>query len=243
MMALLRHGTRWFMSSDETLRNPDQFPDEQATLILQGLAGDLEAMVDVPEPGEETLPAVAIICHPRTEDGGTLHSKVVQMIERSLREMGLRTVRFNFRGVGASDGEFDNGFGETDDLLTVANWVRSTCGDDEVWLAGYGFGCFVTARAAQKLPIEYLLSIAPPVAQYDFASLPRPPCPWLVIQGDEDTEVNPDSVYQWAESMDEPPQLIKMQEAGHSFHRRLMDLRGVIKNGIRRQKMAPSQTE
>ena len=65
----------------------------------------------------------------------------------------------------------------------------------------------------------------------------------MVVQGDEDEETNPDSVYQWAESMEEPPQLIKMHEAGHSFHRRLMDLRGVIKNGIRRQKQAPEKTD
>jgi alpha/beta superfamily hydrolase len=227
------------MSSDAILRSPEHFPAEQATLMLQGVVGELEAMTDVPETGEEAVPAVAIICHPRTEDGGTLHSKVVQMMERSLREMGLRTIRFNFRGVGASAGKFDKGYGETDDLLSVAAWVRKTCGDDEIWLAGYGFGCFVSTRAAQKLPIQYLISIAPPVEQYDFSALPRPPCPWLVIQGDEDEETNPDSVYQWAESMDEPPQLIKMHEAGHSFHRRLMDLRGVIKNGIRRQKQAP----
>lgn len=227
------------MSSDELLRAPDNFPAGQATLRLQGLAGEIEAISDNPETGEETIPAVVIICHPRNEDGGTLHSKVVQMIERSLREMGLRTIRFNFRGVGASDGEFDKGYGETDDLLSVAAWVRKTCPDDEVWLAGYGFGCFISARAAQKLPIQYLISVAPPVEQYDFSALPRPPCPWLVIQGDEDEETNPDSVYQWAESMEDPPQLIKMQEAGHSFHRRLMDLRGVIKNGIRRQKQTP----
>jgi len=227
------------MSSDAILRSPEQFPAEQTTLMLPGVVGELEAMTDVPETGEEVVSAVAIICHPRTEDGGTLHSKVVQMMERSLREMGLRTIRFNFRGVGASAGKFDKGYGETDDLLSVAAWVRKTCGDDEIWLAGFGFGCFVSVRAAQKLSIQYLISIAPPVEQYDFSDLPGPPCPWLVIQGDEDEETNPDSVYQWAESMDEPPQLIKMQEAGHSFHRRLMDLRGVIKNGIRRQKQAP----
>ena len=231
------------LSREAILRSPDQFPTEQANLRLPGLAGEIEAITDVPEAGFDCAPAVAIICHPRTEDGGSLHSKVVQLIERSLREMGLRTVRFNFRGVGDSAGQFDRGYGETDDLLSVAAWVRKTCQDHEIWLGGFGFGCFVSTRAAQKLPIQYLISIAPPVDQYDFSALPRPPCPWLVIQGDEDEETNPESVYQWAESMDEPPQLIKMQEAGHSFHRRLMDLRGVIKNGIRRQKQAPGKDE
>ena len=128
------------MSKDAILRSPEQFPGKQASLRLQGLAGELEAISDLPEPGEDTVSAVAIICHPRTEDGGTLHSKVVQMMERSLREMGLKTVRFNFRGVGASAGEFDKGSGETDDLLSVAAWVRQTCPDDEIWLAGYGQG-------------------------------------------------------------------------------------------------------
>ncbi len=220
--------------SDAPLRNPDHFPATQASVILPGPAGDLEALTDVPEP-EEDIGVVAVLCHSEPDDAGNLHNKVVHMMERALREMGARTVRMNFRGAGASEGEFDQGFGESEDLLAVAAWVRQQRPDDQIWLGGFGFGCYVTARACQKLPVACLISVAPPVEDYDFKALPRPQCPWLVIQGDADERISADAVYAWAEAMEEPPQLIKIEDANHSFHRRLMDLRGVIKNGIRRQ--------
>ncbi len=220
--------------SDAPLRHPKVFPATQTSVILRGPVGDIEALTDVPEPDED-IAVVAILCHSEQDDGGNLHSKVVHMMERALREMGARTVRFNFRGVGASDGEFDGGFGESEDLLAVAAWVREHRPDDQLWLGGFGLGCYASMRACQKLPVGCLISVAPPVDEYDFKALPRPPCPWLVIQGDADERISADAVYAWAESIEDPPQLIKMQDANHSFHRRLLDLRGVIKNGIRRQ--------
>lgn len=213
---------------------PDSFPGESSTLHLTGPAGVIEVLAEPPAP-EEAVPAVAIICHPLPTHGGTLRNKVVQMTARSLRELGLYAVRFNFRGVGASEGEFDKGLGETDDLLAVAEWVQGVLPDHELWLAGFSFGSYVAARAAQKLPVRQLISIAPPVHHHDFAALERPDCPWLVVQGDEDDVVPPEAVYEWVESVDPPPQLVKMEETDHFFHRRLMDLRGVIKNGVRHQ--------
>ena len=220
--------------SEAPIRHPTEFPPAQASIILRGPAGDLEALTDVPDPADR-IDVVAILCHSVWDDGGSLHSKVVHMMERALREMGARTVRFNFRGVGASDGKFDDGYGESEDLLSVAAWAREYCPKDQLWLGGFGFGCYVSARACQKLAVQYLISVAPPVEEYDFKALPRPRCPWLVIQGDSDERINPDAVYAWVESLKDPPQLIKMTDVDHSFHRRLMDLRGVIKNGIRRQ--------
>ena len=215
------------------LHHPDQFPAAQAGAMLAGPAGDLEAMLD---PSEQSpAQAIAIICHSVSADGGTLHSKVVQMMERSLRELGAHTIRFNFRGVGDSAGEFDRGFGESDDLIAVAQWARQTMPDLPLWIAGYGFGAFVTARAATSINPDQLISVSPLLGEFDFDALPPVQCPWLIIQGDADEFVNADDVYQWANALPGETQLIAMEDVNHDYHRRLMDLRGVIKNGVRRQ--------
>lgn len=212
--------------------SPDQFPDSATALTLAGPAGALEAAVDVPEP-EHARAGTVVICHPHPLQGGTMHNKVVTMIERSLRELGLRTVRFNFRGTGASEGAYDDGRGETLDLLAVAEWVGRVRPDDALWLAGFSFGSYVSLLAARHLPVKQMISIAPPVGRWDFSAAIAPPCPWLVVQGEDDDVVDPQAVFDWIEAMPEKPVLVRMPETGHFFHRRLMDLRGAIKNGVR----------
>ncbi len=221
---------------------PDQFPAEAGEITLYGQAGAIEALVDIPER-EDERPVTAIICHPHSLHGGTMRNKVVTMIERALRESGARTLRFNFRGVGESEGEFAEGTGEAQDLLLLAEWVRRCRPDDQLWLAGFSFGSYVAFRAAQHLPLSQLVLIAPPVESWDFSSIAHPGCPWLVVQGDDDEVVSPDLVYAWVEALDDPPQLVRMEETSHFFHRRLMDLRGVIKNGVRAQLPARSYPE
>jgi alpha/beta superfamily hydrolase len=217
---------------------PEHFPSEHSEFFLRGPAGAIECAVDAPKKDEQ-LPATVIICHPHPVHGGTMRNKVVTIIERSMRELGLRTVRFNFRGAGESEGEYDDGYGETDDLFAVTEWVRRTRPDDDLWLGGFSFGSYVAIRAALNLNIHQLISIAPPVGRYPFDTLHHPECPWLVIQGDEDEVVNIDAVRQWVNSIDPSPELVVMKEADHFFHRRLMDLRGLLKNGVLNQLPAP----
>ena len=212
--------------------SPNRFPDAAAELRLAGPAGDLEAAVEVPAPQDERA-GTAVICHPLPVQGGTMHNKVVVMIERSLRELGLRTVRFNFRGVGNSAGEFDEGRGETLDLLAVAEWVQKVRPNDALWLAGFSFGSYVALLAARHLPVKQMISVAPPVGRWDFSAAIAPPCPWLVVQGEDDDIVEPLKVYEWVDGMADKPTLVRMPETGHFFHRRLMDLRGAVKNGVR----------
>ena len=164
-----------------------------------------------------------------------MHNKVVTIMERSMREMGLRTVRLNFRGVGESEGAFDDGYGETDDLFTVTEWVRRTRADDDLWLAGFSFGAFISLRAAQNLKLGQLISISPAVNRYGFEELSHPGCPWLIVQGDEDEVVNLDEVKDWISRLEPAPELVVMERADHFYHRRLMDLRGLLKNGVRDQ--------
>ena len=220
------------MPEARTVQQPGSFPAEHTEFLLRGPVGLIECAVDVPEPKCERRGTI-IICHPHPEHGGTMHNKVVTILERSMRELGLRTVRFNFRGVGASEGSFDDGYGETDDLFAVAEWVRRTRPDDSLWLGGFSFGSYITTRAALNLDTGYLISIAPPVDRYAFESLHHPECPWLVVQGDEDDVVNVDIVNNWANKLKPQPELLIMQNADHFFHRRIMDLRGLLKNGVR----------
>jgi hypothetical protein len=220
------------MVESQDTKRTDKFPTSRQEITLRGPAGKLECVADVPDPAEER-PATIVICHPHPQHGGTMHNKVVTIIERAMRELGLRTIRFNFRGAGESEGEHDEGYGETDDLFAVTEWVRHTRPDDELWLAGFSFGSYITLRAAQNLQLGQLITIAPPVDRYEFSNVQHPNCPWLVVQGDEDEVVVLEDVNCWIEDVDPKPDYLVMEQAGHFFHRRLMDLRGLLKNGVR----------
>jgi alpha/beta superfamily hydrolase len=218
--------------SDALPPAPSGFPDAPATFALPGPAGVLEVATAVSEP-DCARAGTAVICHPNPQQGGTMRNKVVTMLERALRESGLATVRFNFRGVGASTGAFDNGDGESGDLVAVAQWVRRVRPGDALWLAGFSFGSYIALRSARSLGADALITVAPPAGRYEFAELAMPTCPWLVVQGEDDEVVDPQGVFDWIETLDPKPTLIRMPETGHFFHRRLMDLRGAVKNAVR----------
>jgi len=211
--------------------SPAAFPGEAASFALAGPAGKLELMTGVAEPACARK-GVAVICHPHPLEGGTMHNKVVTMLERSLRESGLDTVRFNFRGVGESTGTYDKGHGEGDDLAAVVEWVRKVRPTDELWLGGFSFGSYVSLANAVRLRAEALISIAPPAGRWEFADIAIPSCPWLIVQGEEDEVVDPAAVFAWIESLEVEPTVVRMPETGHFFHRRLMDLRGSVKHAV-----------
>ena len=207
------------------------FPTAHQSLLLDGPAGALEVVVDFPEPAE-ARPLVAVVCHPLPTEGGTMHNKVGTMVARALRELGATTVRFNFRGTGGSAGEFDDGRGEREDLRTVVDWVQDARPGDRLWLAGFSFGAYVTLAAAADLLPDAVISIAPPAAGrgWDFAAIPAPDVPWLVVQGDADEIIDPQAVYAWIDGLARKPQLVRMPDTSHFFHRKLVDLRGAIQH-------------
>ena len=211
--------------------DPTSFPEQAARFALSGPAGKLETNSDVAEPGTAQR-GTAVICHPHPLQGGTMHNKVVTMVERALRESGLDTVRFNFRGTGESAGSYDEGNGEGDDLAAVVEWVRRVRPDDALWLAGFSFGSYVSIRNAASLHADALISIAPPAGRWPFEDIQLPTCPWLVVQGEEDEVVDPQAVFDWIDGMAHKPELVRMPETSHFFHRRLMDLRGAIKHAV-----------
>ncbi|TXI51572.1 MAG: alpha/beta hydrolase [Lysobacter sp.] len=214
------------------------FPTADAAVRLTGPAGELELAVEYPDAETPVRPVVAIVCHPLPTEGGSMHNKVVTMAARSLRELGLATVRFNFRGVGASAGTFDHGVGELDDLRAVAAWVRQQRPDASLWLGGFSFGAYIALSGAAELRPAALIAIAPPAGRWDFARIAPPAMPWLVVQGEDDEIVDPQAVYDWVEAQAQTragaePNLVRMPETSHFFHRKLMDLRGAIKHWAR----------
>ncbi len=219
------------MNVTEPLADPASFPDVAASFMLGGPAGKLETISDV--AAEDARRGVAVVCHPLTTEGGSMHNKVVTMVERALRESGLDTVRFNFRGAGSSAGSFDKGRGERDDLAAVVAWVRKVRPDDTLWLAGFSFGSYVSLAQAVPLRADALISIAPPVGRWNLDMIPLPTCPWLVVQGEADEIVEPQAVFDWINTLAQPPELVRMPDTSHFFHRRLMDLRGAIKHAVR----------
>ena len=113
-------------------------------------------------------------------------------------ECGAPAFRFNFRGVGASAGQFDNGRGETDDLAAVVAEGRQRFPDAALWLGGFSFGAFVALRGAATLAPVKLVAVAPPVARFELGSVAHPDCDWMLVQGDADDVVPPDAVLSWA---------------------------------------------
>ncbi|MCW0461650.1 hypothetical protein NB717_002718 [Xanthomonas sacchari] len=208
------------------------FPTASGALTLQGPAGPIEAAVDLPEADVAALPVTAIVCHPLSTEGGSMHNKVVTMVARALRELGVRVVRFNFRSVGASAGSFDHGDGEQHDLAAVAAWVRDQRPHDALWLAGFSFGAYVSLRASAALQPQVLISIAPPAGRWDFSDM-APPQQWLVIQGEADEIVDPQAVYDWLETLEAQPELVRMPDTSHFFHRKLIDLRGALQHAVK----------
>ena len=208
------------------------FPtDRQAKLFIAGPVGQLEVLTTYPE-SPANPPTIAVICHPHPLYGGTMHNKVVYTLARSFNNMELATVRFNFRGVGMSHGEYNNGIGETDDLLAILRWLKICCPQQPIWLAGFSFGAYVAARAAKQWPIKQLICVAPPIENFPFKELPPFSCPWLLMQGDKDEIVPPRAVFSWVASLANPPQLIKILGADHFFHGHLTELRDSLVNTL-----------
>lgn len=199
-------------------------------LMIDGPAGPLEAVIE--DPGGEGG-AYALVCHPHPLFGGTMDNKVVTTVARALRAGALPTVRFNFRGVGASLGTYADGLGETEDAMAVADWGRRRWPGRPLVLAGFSFGAYVAMRAAQRLAVERMILIAPPIGRFDFSTLAGPDCPWVVVQGDADEVVDPRAVESWAKTVKPAPILRLIPGVGHFFHGRLVDLRDVVIGAIR----------
>lgn len=194
--------------------------------FIDGPAGRLESIIDTPVQGE--IIGVAVVCHPHPQHGGTMHNKVAQSLARAFVACGFSTLRFNFRGVGASDGQYDNGVGELGDALAALAWMRGHVSYGPLWLAGYSFGAAIAVRAAMTTAVSGLVNVAPAVSLLANVLQGQPGCPWLVIQGDKDELVAVDDTIDWLNSLDEGPELLVVPDAAHFFHGKLAVLRKAV---------------
>lgn len=206
-------------------------PPVAQPLRLQGASGcGIEAVLE--DPGGAAPAAFAVVCHPHPLHGGTMKNKVVTTVARACNELGLPTLRFNFRGVGASEGTFDDGRGETDDTLAVIAAGRERWPAAAVWLAGFSFGGYVALSAAARLelPPRQLITVAPALDRYfkQAGDVPVPRCPWLLVQGDADEVIDAKAVLALAGSLVPPPRIVVLPGVGHFFHGNLGQVREAV---------------
>ncbi len=204
----------------------DQFPAQQKQFFLNGPVGQLEVLTTWPK--QRQTQGTMVICHPHPLYEGTMHNKVVFTLAKAFDQLGLATVRFNYRGVGQSEGQYGQMIGEIEDLKAIITWVQSVLPQDDIWLAGFSFGSFISASVANQINAKYLVNIAPAVNHADFSNLKNISCPWLVIQGDQDDVVPYDEVIHFAKYPPAALQLITMQNVGHYFSGHLITLRELI---------------
>jgi uncharacterized protein len=193
---------------------------------IAGPAGTLEALIDEPAGGIGSR--VAVVCHPHPLYGGNMTNKVTHMLAKAFTDVGAVALRFNYRGVGASAGTYDDGRGETADALSVLDWAQREWPAAQLWLGGFSFGGAIAIRAASERDVRILVTVAPAVDRVGVAAAESPRCPWLLVQGDSDDVVDPKQVERWAMNLPVKPHVVMLAGVEHFFHGKLNELRSVV---------------
>ncbi|MCX4163986.1 MULTISPECIES: alpha/beta hydrolase [Paraburkholderia] len=201
--------------------------------LIDGPVGKIEVALDLPDAVRESGAAprgIALVAHPHPLFGGTMDNKVAQTLARTLVQLNYVTYRSNFRGVGQTQGEHDNGHGERDDLLAVLDHMRAQPGyaDLPLVLAGFSFGTFVLSHVVQQLreagkEIERVVFVGTAASRWEVAPVPENT---LVIHGETDDTVPIQSVYDWARPQELP--VVVIPGAEHFLHRKLHILKRII---------------
>ena len=202
-------------------------PDITTSLSLTGDCGPIENVWQAPD-GFATAAStrrIGVICHPHPLYQGTMDNKVVSTIARGLRQLNIASLRFNFRGVGASAGSFAAGSGEKDDVLLIIEQLQQQFGACQIILAGFSFGAYVAALASCLTATSGLILVAPPVAKekYYFPEQLSSSVPKLIIAGSADDIADSASIGAWAQKQQNCR--YSLLEASHFFHGKLVDLR------------------
>ncbi len=193
-------------------------------VTITGESGLLEGMVHLPD-GEPR--AVVVVAHPLPTMGGTMENKIVTTLAKTFAELDFAALRFNFRGVGESEGVFDEGNGEVQDALAAVEFMRYQLPDIPLILAGFSFGAYVQARAATHLhPLPHkLVLIGPAVGRF---AMPHVPHNTLVLHGEQDEVIPLADAFDWARPQHLP--IVVLPEAGHFLHGRLNQLKQIVLN-------------
>jgi alpha/beta superfamily hydrolase len=205
----------------------------KGNLFVPALHGQLEAILKEPT-GEPK--GVALVCHPHPLGQGTMHNKVVYRVAAGLSEAGLVTLRFNFRGVGSSTGEHDDGNSEKDDVRDALNYLSENYPNQPITLAGFSFGSRVGSQVAlDDERIVRLISIGTPVDKYDFSFLKNCRQPILFVHGDTDEFGSLESLNLLVEQVAENTEtkLIVFENCGHFFDKHLEELKNAVRDWTR----------
>ncbi|MDG9883324.1 MULTISPECIES: alpha/beta hydrolase [Pseudomonas] len=201
----------------------------ESPVLIDGPVGQLEALYqEVPDAH-----GLVLICHPNPVQGGTMLNKVVSTLQRTARDAGLTTLRFNYRGVGASAGSHDMGSGEVDDAEAAAAWLRERHPQLPLTLLGFSFGGFVAAALggrleAQGVALKHLFMVAPAVMRLTGSEAAPQNVQLTIVQPDADEVIEPQIVYAWSAAFPRPHELLKVAECGHFFHGKLTDLKDLV---------------
>ena len=210
-------------------------PRTTERLVIDGPAGALEVVVNAPDAAAPR--GIALVAHPHPLQGGTLDNKVAQTLAKTFFALGYAAVRFNFRGVGRSEGTFDDGEGEAADALAALRFVQARFDAKEsalpIVLAGFSFGAFVQTKVAQSVSAQRLVLVGPAVKR--IAS--TVPADTIVIHGEEDDVVPLPEVFAWARPQQLP--VIVFPGCGHFFHGRLLELQRTIAGMWHRPAVTP----
>lgn len=217
-------------------------PESGATeeRLIRGPAGRIETLLSAPRT-PAAAPVFAIVCHPHPLFGGAMGNKVAYTLAASAQKAGMYALRFNFRGVGRSEGVHDQGRGEARDVAFLADWMRERLPGARAVLMGFSFGAWVSVQAAAMVRPLAQVSIAPPFGKYvgDDAVPPRPQCPWLVVHGVDDEVVDYHRTKAALDAYDPPPELVTLDGVGHFFHGHLTELGGIVLPFLQRQLAPP----
>lgn len=201
-------------------------PGKQARGVIPGPAGALELVVSSPQAQARGL---IVVAHPHPQHGGTLDNKVTYMIARAAVEAGFVAVRPNYRGIGQSEGTYDQGRGELDDLRAVRRWALAESGLPDSGLAGFSFGAWLALELVSTDGAPALLTVGLPAEYFD-TPLPRPDTAWRAIFGDADEVINVDHAIKSVRALRPEVDLQIMAGAGHFLHGRLGELRRLARD-------------
>ncbi len=189
---------------------------------LRGPAGHLEALLDLPDVAAPR--AAVVFAHPHPQYGGTMHTKAVYQSAKALVRIGCAVLRFNFRGVGRSEGEFDSGPGEQSDFRAALDYMAAKYPSLPLWAGGFSFGAWVALEVGAVDPrVSLLIGIAPPVVtsvsgqNYTFEATLASTKPKFFVQGEADEVCPIEGMWQFYGKLQEPKELVVLDAADHLF--------------------------
>jgi alpha/beta superfamily hydrolase len=202
---------------------------------MQGPAGRLEAILDEPAPGSVNgsgrIRAAVVFGHPHPRHGGTMHTKATYQSAKALARIGCAALRFNFRGVGRSEGQFADGIGEREDFLAAVDFMAQQYPDAPVWTGGMSFGSWIGLTVgATDDRVSALLGVATPVDRYDYSAVAASTKPKFFIHGERDEVCSLQQMRAFYAQALEPKELVVIDAADHLFDGRVSEVADAVED-------------